>query len=321
MIRINIKYILVLISGLLMACGPQAVLFDVEVRKEADTDLQYSNGNTAVFFVIPKTSDSLMNVSDSLYLSYAAIGLAEKIEEDKEIESEKIGVYALLQNEFCGFGKSADANYFNDLMLSSGAQNEIFIRDFNFDKYSVEKVANEYYNEYNSVSITIPYAIKMDVYNALSNKLIYGKVLNDTVFINAYYENYRNNNFESLIIKKLPEISNKIGAKLGALLSPQWEAETLMLINYNSIPKWKEACSKAIDSFKWDEAIKLWMPYTKSDNACKAAYAAYNIAIGCQMNEQFDIAKQWIDFAEKQYNFRELQLLKNKLLKQSNSSK
>ena len=111
-------------------------------------------------------------------------------------------------------------------------------------------------------------------------------------------------------LERHPEISEKIGEKLASVISRQWETKTIMLINYSSNGDWNNAYRLAVDNFDWQRAINIWMPYTKSENPRKASFAAYNIAVGCRMIGNPKLALEWVNFAEKQFNFRELQLLK-----------
>ena len=67
--------------------------------------------------------------------------------------------------------------------------------------------------------------------------------------------------------------------------------------------------------FKWKEAIAGWIPMTESRNARIAAYASYNIAVGCEMMAQFALAREWADFSVKKYNFNNNYRLRESLKK------
>lgn len=307
----NIKFCLLsAVVAFTASCAPQAKYLDIEANTKAEHELTLTDGNVAVFFVPSKGSDSLDNVMDSLLLSKVAVAAAGKIERDKNFKSESINVFSIPKNEFCGFGKAADENYFIQLTANSGADVLIFLRDLFFYKYTVHNISNEYDSDYNSVQINIPYTVKMEVYNSLQDSLLFSNFLSDTVYVKALSSYGTKGNYNNVIVNELPGISEKIGEKLASALSRQWETQTIMLIDYEFLSNWTNACSMAMDEFKWEEAIKLWMPYTQSESPKKSSYAGFNIAVGCQMMEQPDIALQWIDFAQKQYNFRELQQLK-----------
>ena len=111
-------------------------------------------------------------------------------------------------------------------------------------------------------------------------------------------------NVGGVIAGYLPEISGKIGEKLGSYVSTQWDTQERMLISYEDDSKWETPYLLSQD-FKWKEAVELWMNLTESENPKKAAFAAYNIAVGCEMMEQIQLARKWLEFSMKKYRFRE----------------
>ena len=56
------------------------------------------------------------------------------------------------------------------------------------------------------------------------------------------------------------------------------------------------------------------MKLANDNNVKRAAFAAYNVAVGCEMLEQFDLALKWIDYSLDKYAFREAQDLKQHLM-------
>ena len=57
---------------------------------------------------------------------------------------------------------------------------------------------------------------------------------------------------------------------------------------------WNKGAEYAYD-FKWKEAIEQWMTLLQSNGKEKKACAAYNIALGCFMCGQPDLALEWLD--------------------------
>ena len=53
------------------------------------------------------------------------------------------------------------------------------------------------------------------------------------------------------------------------------------------------------DELKWDEAIDLWMDLARLKNPTQSSCARYNIALGCYMLEQYDLALEWLDSSDK----------------------
>ncbi len=303
----------------LSSCGPQAELMNVENAVNIKGEIPFAEGEAALFFLTPTTGDSLSRYLNSTRLSALSIAFAEKLENDRNAAKGTVAVYSLPDSDFCGLDKSKDISYLSELKNNSDSELQIFIHDLIFYQYSVNK-NRSYDNEvadtevYDGINILLPYKVKMEIYNAAKDSLILQRNEMDTVYIQALAKDYSNKNFNTIIAKNLPEISEKIGEKLASVISRQWETKTIMLINYSSNGDWNNAYRLAVDNFDWQRAINIWMPYTKSENPRKASFAAYNIAVGCRMIGNPKLALEWVNFAEKQFNFRELQLLKKEIV-------
>jgi hypothetical protein len=318
----QIYVVVVIVASIIMlsSCGPQAELMNVENAINIKSEIPFAEGNAAVFFLYPTQEDSVSRYLDSTRLSALSVAFAEKVENDRDSKSGSVAVYSLPDSDFCGLDKDRDLAYLSELHKNSNTELQIFVHDLQFFQYSVNKFRSndsesaEYQNElYDGVTILLPYKVKMDIYNSGKDSVILSRNEIDTVYIQAIAKDYSNKNFNTIIAKNLPEISGKIGEKLASFISRQWETKTIILINYPSIADWNNAYSFAESNFDWQRAINLWMPYTKSENPRKASFAAYNIAMGCQMMGKPQLALEWVNFAEKLFNFRELQMLKKEI--------
>ena len=73
-----------------------------------------------------------------------------------------------------------------------------------------------------------------------------------------------------------------------------------MVIYYDGAERaWNDAASHAY-SFEWDKAIEKWLTLVGSKSAEKRACAAYDIALGCFMSGQPDLAIEWLDRSDKE---------------------
>ena len=91
-----------------------------------------------------------------------------------------------------------------------------------------------------------------------------------------------------------------------------------MIITYDDAPEWEEAYELAAD-FRWTEAIDKWMEVVESRNPKKSAFAAYNIAIGCEMVERFDLALKWLDYSLEIYPIKEVKLFREYIKEKTRS--
>lgn len=309
--RTSLKWAAVLFAGVVFfGCAPQAQFFNVDVRSNAKTDLPLSNKTLAVFSI------SSQNNADSMRLSNVAVGLAEKLEEDRSLDKGNVAVYSIPKIEFRGFPSAVNENvqavdtaYLTGLMLNSGADILFFVDNLRFRPYTAQKSAVDTDRGYNGVSLIIPYSVEMNVFDVMTDELLYKREVLDSIYLQVLSSHAPDANFSGVIAEHLPEIARKIGVKLASYVSTQWSTQERMLITYEGELKWEKPYLLAMD-FKWEEAIAQWMKLVETENPKKAAFAAYNIAIGCEMLEQFALAQKWVQYSLQQFQFREAEELR-----------
>ncbi|MEF9986890.1 MAG: DUF6340 family protein [Bacteroidales bacterium] len=306
--------IIITIILLLSGCAPQAQFFNVDVKRQDVQDVQFNGGKAAVFSITNSTP------RDSIRISNASLGLAEKLEKDRNMKPGEIPVFSIPQTEFSGFStdktealKLYDKAYLQDLMLKSDGDIQIFVNNLKFYQYSVNKLTDELPQEYGGVNILLPYSIEMQIYNALQDSLLYSKTHIDTVYMQVVIVNKDNASIANAIAANLSNVSRKIGENLASKLTVQWETQERMLITYAGEAAWEKPYLLAQD-FKWKEAIDLWIELSSSPNPKRAAFAAYNVAVACEMTEQFPLAMEWVQFSLKKFKFREAEELRIHLL-------
>lgn len=299
--------LLPVLAAMLFSCAPQAAYFQVEVKDMQGADLNFENKQLAVFSV------ARTNILDSTRAANAALGLAEKIGQDRGLEY-PLPVFSISAMEFAGFSSplGLDKEYLRNLMLSTGADMQLVVENLRYDSYKVESPA-DFTADYSTRIVELPYSVDLHVYDALEDSVLFKAFVKDTVYMQVLADT-RAREFSGFVAGKLAEVSNVVGKSLGAMLSQQWYRQERMLVNYPGKEEWEKPYEMAVE-FRWDEAIALWTPMTGSENHRVAAYASYNIAVGCEMLGQFDLAREWADFSVRKYRFRENAELKEYLKK------
>lgn len=302
-------YTLLLLLPVLTSCVPQMRYVEVERRSVNDFVLPLDGKTVSVFPIVQGRADSIA-------LSAAGIGLAEKIEEDRSMERGAVGVYSIPHSEFSGFrGKeegihSADSSYITKLMLNTGADFLIFLSDIAIG--NIDVVTN-----LDFTTLILPYSVTMSVCNPLDYSLFYNKTVVDSLYLQGSGIIAENEVAEVLRENSL-NVAKNIGVKLGTKLSVQWVACERILATFND-EKWNKAFNYA-NMFKWREAIEIWMELANDQNPRKAACAAYNVAVGCEILEEFRLSGEWVDAAITKYPLREAIELRD-YLKSSHSIK
>ena len=314
--RFSILAVAALLMAVMAGCLPQARYFNVDVRGEDFVEIPIEGNSVAVFSIVAQNS------YDSVRCSSVALGLAEKIEADRGLAKGDVAVYSVPKIEFRGFPSGqndkvveVDTEYLSQLMVKTGAKMFVFVDNLRFGQYSVPYSSVS--AEFDNMNVLVPYAVDMNVYDPVKGQSLFKLELKDSVYMQMVSSVVSERKVGAMISNYLPSIAGKIGEKLASYLSVQWETQERMLVSFDDF-KWEKACDLAQD-FKWDEAIKIWMPLAESENPKKAAYAAYNIAVGCEMLEQFDLSRKWIEFSLKRYKFKEA-LLMNEYIKKRTGS-
>ena len=89
-----------------------------------------------------------------------------------------------------------------------------------------------------------------------------------------------------------------IGSTLVNPLRSKWEKEQFTVLYFEGLGrKWIDAVLLA-DDMKWAEAIDLWMDLSKSKNPTVSSCARYDVALGCFMLGQYDLALEWLDASD-----------------------
>lgn len=298
---------------LVTSCAPQAKYFYIDSQYNSKNYIPISANEYSIYPIVGSNED------DSTYISNAAIGMAEKIEKDNELESGTINVFSIPSSEFNANFNHNNSNqleytksYASDLVLKTHNHNQIYISNLKFGGIAKSSLVHSDANT-ELKNFLVPYTIELSIYNALSDTLIHSSRREDSIYVQAICTKTDLKNPSNVINKSLPQLSKKIGEMLATSLTPQWETQKRMLITFESSDKWEKAYNLAYN-FKWKEAIAIWMELSEADDVKKSAFAAYNIAVALHVTEQDELAKTWVEFGLNRYRFRELILLQKEIL-------
>ena len=307
----------VMAAGLtVVGCAPQAMFFNVDVKDPSSYNLDAQDRKVSVIALTEtpakdETVESKMvkNI-DSTGIANVAMGVAAEYEKGQGLDSASVMVYAVPKSEFKGFPsyfnkgvKAPDKEYIGQLMVKSSSEILIFVDNLKFFNYTQKAT---YLGDGSSIGMTVemPYYVELNAYDAVADSILFRKAVRDTIAVYLVNGTEEGKNVSETLVDRLPEITEKIGERAGSELSTKWNTQEWMLINYSDNSTWNSAYLLA-RSFKWSEAIAKWMPLTEETNPQKASFAAFNIAVACEMMEERSLAKEWIDFALGKYKFQE----------------
>ena len=90
-----------------------------------------------------------------------------------------------------------------------------------------------------------------------------------------------------------------VGYKYASYFAKDLRKEYFSIIYYDDMdPEWVEAVYECLEG-RWEAAMEIWMTLleTKRDEQ-KLACAAYDMALGCYMVEEYELALEWIERSE-----------------------
>lgn len=277
------------------SCAPEAVLFKVDAYDPESFNLDPQGNTVSVFAITPESR------FDSTAVSEVAKSLAAQYEEDQKLDEESVFTYSVSAGEFRGL---KDTSYIESLMMGSASRYMIFVKDLVLGDISAPERSYA-----NAAHVKLPFKAELYAYDAVKDSILLHSNSIDTISLHAV-GSITKEKIISAIVDRVDYVATKIGEKLAKKLSASWKTEQWMVINYSDIYAWDHAASLAKE-FKWNMAIEAWMPLTEEANPRKASYAAFNIAVACEMTGNSDLAREWLEYARSRYDFDEARMLLN----------
>lgn len=298
----------VLLSALLIlsACGPLINIMEVDVRLPATRPLNILGREMAVF---TPQYDSV-SVTDSVLLYKFAQSLADALSSEAYLSTGSVPVFSHYTGSEA-LGTLEQPDYVHRLALETGT-NMVFMVDSveigGFFTREVSRVEDDYKLQY----LMAPFTSVVRVFDAEKVQFIKYIPLRDTVA----WEVWIPSESEKIAIpatafQDLQRASEYFAKELAATFMDQWETQDRVIFVYNK-RDWNLAYDHAL-AFAWDESMKIWLDLVKGTNAKEVACAAFNLALACEMQGNFELAQKWLDLSQKTYDLPEAQYYKELL--------
>lgn len=304
------KLALALAALMLTGCAtPQLMPFNVDVLQPNTFTLDVEE--TPAAFVATYSDDKL----DSAEVATVALAAARKVEEANALEEGEVGAFTIPASEFKG---TSDKEYLEQLMMATGSGLLAIISDIDFGQGTVSRTYNSFLGA-GAVAV-IPTKAHLTIYDAIADTTLFQSAITDSIKFRIPDEYaYSTQSVQEYVDKCDSLIFAAFGNRLASKVCENWIEEEWMLIDYPQESAWHTAYKHAMD-FKWEDAIKEWMPMTEDQNSEKASFAAFNIAVACQMLGNTDLAENWITYARSRYDFEQAGQLHKYLKMKKNKS-
>lgn len=278
------------------ACGP--VTFTIPVEKNIQ-----SAGNVDFRGTLPGILNLVQrNDADSALLSALSFGMAERLEADLGLDSASVPVYTMYADEV-NLKDSADVSY---LHMLTGVDylivaDSMWTGDFTVS-YTEEKayVQNMFLRQ---TIVGLPYSVEVLVFGMDSVSPIADMSQSDTMkWTLLADEEIPSLRAIEKINGQLWDYFKSIGNTVASGFTLRWETVDKVLYVYDN-DDWTEALRMAY-LFEWDKAMDIWLTKADSPDTRKAACAAHNLSVACEILGMDDMAAKWKTRSDELFNRR-----------------
>ena len=270
-------FLLVLAFAALSSCAPQAYSLLYDMHYPGEAGFVLENKTMSVVYL----NDG--NRQDTSYVNSLATGFAKGLEREYFNSEEAVPVISVPKDP-AGLYYSRDSLV--NLMMATDAD-VLFLFDSPRLTASRDSVQASSY---------------LYVYDGLDRK-------RDSVIAITLNRKYLNgSNFQRSV--------ELFGNNVAGMFARDVRKEYYSLIYYDYSDTWIRALLNAADS-KWEDAMNQWMDIISgTSNVEQKACAAYNMAVGCYLLEDYNLALEWIEQSEKFYPISLSSGLKQKIRNQ-----
>ena len=247
-------------AAALVSCAPSAYVMQVESRKPSECGLDLAGKSLSVVYL--ESPDG----RDSLFNNRAADALAYGLESDLFDGAEAVKVYNLTKDAAGDYASKDTASQYIMLLDSD----VVMILD--------TPVAGE-----SHTGRSLPVTSKLYVYDSMAGEDDGVTTLQCSSSAASLTDESRAMNMGTALVKPLRS---------------RWEQEQFTVLYFDGLGrKWIDAVLLA-DDMKWAEAIDLWMDLARQKHRTQSSCARYDIALGCYMLGQYDLALEWLDSSD-----------------------
>ena len=289
----------------------------IQVLKPAKQPITFTDRSVAIYstqYVTDAKNENYVFRNDTTHSRSVALAIKKSLEEWESLEDYDIPVYDFYA--FCNGDNCDDSiESINDYDLL------IAVKEVEISSYQTAQAQYaDNYGNYFSIGTYAPYKVVVEVYDTDKKQFLAKETLEDTLEWSKNVLNIQTG------LKDLPSQEEGVEyaiEELGQLFTRSVAPYWIAVERFFFVPSGKDF-KKAADyaeAMQWDEAMKIWTQYAGSTNRKIAGQSAFNMALVCEVNGDYELALEWLTYAEKQYNIREINGYRTILQRRINESK
>jgi hypothetical protein len=226
-----------------------------------------------------KSFDSITNIT-------MALAIKDNLEKSPKYSSYIFPVYTINAGE-----KGLTDEDILDIKESSNANYVISVEEFK-SAFHRQRVKT---SRLNCIRIVMPYDLTIKIYNTDMPKIVDERLVRDTLTLQIDGYAWET---EDELVDRLPD--NKTAALMAIKeiaknyteeIIPFWKEETRFFYIDNSISK----AEYYVDNEEWSKAMDIWVKYVNDGNRELAAISCFNMAVGCEMLGEYELALKWME--------------------------
>jgi tetratricopeptide (TPR) repeat protein len=303
-----VLFFIITVSFTASFCAPKIQSVRIQVLSFNIKDLSLSDTcHIAIIANIYKDtrSDSLIKAkypADSLLTVKTAIAMKNKLEQSPLFNNYDFPVYNYEQKD-THFSENILSLDIAKQLANDVQANYLLTVDLKHSEIWYEIAYNEAKNE-SYASTNVHYFFVFGLYNIHENKIKDIQEINDTLVI----ETSSNKTSDPMSLFKQIIIANEAvykaceqaGEIYAEMITPCWKDEIRYYYTDNENAEMNIA-SKYVGDNQWDKAKLIWEKYLLSPDSVQASMACFNMALYCELNDNFDLAIEWLNLSIKKY--------------------
>lgn len=291
----------------------------IQILKSTKDAVSFSGRSPAIYatlYVSETGGEPYTFRNDSLTAVETAIGVKEALEEFESLADYDVPVYTFYS--FC-----ADSLPCHDTIDDDATGHDLFIvvRNVRIAPYQhIEKRYSDDYGNYFNVGVFAPYEATFAVYDAAGKTCSHEVALSDTL---VWSKDTWDVNQALTELPSTDEAAHLAATEIGRLyarrLAPFW----LSVQRFFFVPSANDLRKAAehAENGEWTDAMQIWERYAGHNNRRVAAQAAFNMALACEVDGHYELALEWLQYAEKLYAIREIAGYRAILQRRANESR
>ena len=284
---------LLILCGIAVACGPSKHAVQVEMRHPSRTGVELMGKNVAVVY-LENDNTVATEFGESM-----ADGFAYTLEQDNG-PATAISIYRMRVSD--GAEYSRKDSLFN-ILMDTGSDIVFLFDTVKFGTMAVggpSKVAYATSVDSSYISTgSIAYTMKLYCYDGMGKEDKVQQYGGTSMARPVAYSNGKDDS--SIASIKAWKALGAEGWNAGVLVADsfksQWKHEQYSVVYYDS-DKWYKALERAAQ-YDWKGAMEIWMELLSTKDLMKRSCAEYNMAVGCYMLGDYQLATEWLDLSDK----------------------